>query len=234
MFHLRFTPHPKGLDAITDYDMSGALARSTKHIVAHETHTKDNQDTIPHYHVWIETDVCEKTLRSSIAKGLKIPTLTRGKTNGYYSLQLWTDPLYICKQGSILMSKGFSPEQIQEYVEKGKEKFLKGPPLVSGQVKGPPLAAAEGRANKAELSLVELYQSYLEDVLPKDMTHMGSTYTIGQLRSASISWWRKRSGGLLPQTSTYKRFLSSAWLEANDIMRKAQCIAEVEIEKYGY
>lgn len=225
-FHLRFTPAPRSLPPINDYDISGALARATRYIVAYETKDKTNKDTIPHYHVWIETGVCEKTLRTQIVQALKIPTLTRGKTNGYYMVQLWSDPGYICKQGCVQSSKGYSPAEIEEFAKTGKEKFMRDKVDIVE-------VAAEGRAKKPD-DMLDVYQKYLVDVIPENLAHIGQTYTIGHLRSASITWWRKRSGGLLPQTSTYKRFLASAWLEVHDILRKSQQLAEVELEKYGY
>lgn len=118
MFHLRFTP----------YDISGYtfdfLDLYTKYIVAQEDHDDDGKPLL-HYHILIDTDYGDASLRNAVKAALKIPPAGRGKNNKYYAIiPDWRDPGYICKNNHILKSKGFSEKEIMECVISGKQKYL--------------------------------------------------------------------------------------------------------------
>jgi len=74
----------------------------------------------------------------------------------------------------------------------------------------------------AKDTLQDLYQTYLDEIL-ENVATMSPHLTIKDFRAPSIAFWRKRNGGLLPQTSTYKRFLTSLYLEYRDLKRLPLC-----------
>lgn len=119
MFHLRFTP----------YDLSGHTfsfldSISSRYIIAQEDFEDDGTPLL-HYHILIDTDYGDKSVRDAVKAGLKIPKGGRGKNNKYYAIiPNWNDPSYICKYGNILVRKGFEEAEVLEYVETGKSKYL--------------------------------------------------------------------------------------------------------------
>lgn len=225
-FHLRLTPKPKDLPAITP-DISGMLQRFDKYVLAYEI----SEDSIPHYHLYGETDECEKTVRSHVVSTCQIPIVGRGKTNGYYCFKFnqysRPSPEYVCAEGDIRASKGYTKEALDEYIRKGKEIYVMNKRKKIEQI----APASEASGIKVDKSITDLYFEYIDEVIPKQLT---KEFTVVNLRANSISWWRKRNGGLMPVASTYKRFLVSAILELKELQKEAQIWAEVEIEKYGY
>lgn len=124
-----FTPRD-----ISGYDF-GFLSFYEKHIVAFEDHNKEGGETNKHYHVYIETSYGPLTVRNAVKANFKIPAGGKGKNNGYYSLHVnWDDIGYICKYGDIRSSKGFSEEQILEFVVSGKKKYLQK--VEGGELRG--------------------------------------------------------------------------------------------------
>lgn len=81
---------------------------------------------------------------------------------------------------------------------------------------------SEKQESPAKDTLSDLYQTYCDDIL-ENVATMGLHLTIKDFRGPSIAFWRKRNGGLLPQTSTYKRFLTSVYLEYRDLKRLPMC-----------
>lgn len=230
--HVRFTPAPTGSPAIAEYDMNGMVneKKYERYIVAHEISDKG----IPHYHIWLEGDVSEKTARNYVHDHLHVPKAGKqGQANAYYLLKYneydKPSPEYVCKDGDIRQSKGFTEAEIAHYIEEGNRKYNK--PKTAVIVRQ---AAAEGGDKRQDRDLVSMYLKYVDEVLPKDVNEMKHTYTIDMLRDSSCKWWRKLQGGLMPQSSTYKRFLVSAWLEWMDLTRRTTTVALPDIEKYGY
>jgi len=119
-------------------------------------------------------------------------------------------------------NKGFSPE----FLELRKSSWISPP----GK-QAPPAAIVK---SAEDLSLNALYQQYLNDVLGDDVAALGTQLTIDHFRGPSLSWWRKRNGGLLPQTSTYKRFLTSLYMEYMDLKRIAYSQTHEDIIKTFY
>lgn len=118
--HLRFTPQG------TSYDISGLLLTVPRYVIAKEVGTETEK---AHYHVYMETDRCEKSLRNDIIKYLQIPKMARGQANTYYCLKVdcYKDPspAYVCKDGVIIDYKGYTEGEIQNYEVKGAVKFNK-------------------------------------------------------------------------------------------------------------
>lgn len=119
-------------------------------------------------------------------------------------------------------NKGFSPE----FLELRKSSWI-SPPGEQAQ----PAAVIKPAEDH---SLNALYQQYLNDVLGDDVAALGNQLTIDHFRGPSLSWWRKRNGGLLPQTSTYKRFLTSLYMEYMDLKRIAYSQTHEDIIKTFY
>lgn len=119
MFHLRFTPHD-----ISGYTFDW-LEMFSSYTVCYEDKDKKGHPTEPHYHVLIETDYGEKSVRDAIKANFKIPPCGRGKNNKYYALYSdWGDKSYVFKYGDVRKTKGYSPAEIVELVNFGKEKYL--------------------------------------------------------------------------------------------------------------
>jgi len=118
MWHLRFTPYDISgytFDFIKDY---------TSHIIAQED-LDDELKPLLHYHILIDTDYGEKSIRDAVKKHLKIPSSGRGRNNKYYALiEDWKDPSYICKYDNIISSKGYTEKALLDYAIEGKKKYL--------------------------------------------------------------------------------------------------------------
>lgn len=225
-FHLRLTPSPKDLPAITP-DLSGMLGRFEKYVLSHEV----SKDSIPHYHLYGETDECEKTVRTHIVATCKIPIVGRGKVNGYYCFKFnqysRPSPEYVCAEGDIRASKGYTQEEIAEYIEAGK-KYI-GNKTLDRQI----LPASEASAIRSkEQSMDDLWLQFIEDVIPKDLASKGLSYTIDQFRASTLTWFRDRGNGRF-NLNTYKQFVVCGWLQVDLIRKRAMCISILDIEKYG-
>jgi len=118
-------------------------------------------------------------------------------------------------------NKGYEPSRLETV--RGNWVEHKSP------AKETPASEASARVQKDSLS--DLYQTYCDEIL-ENVSSMGLHLTIRDFRSASIAFWRKRNGGLLPQTSTYKRFITSVFLEYRDLKRLPICeetLNEIEL-----
>lgn len=120
MFHLRFTP----------YDISGYtfdfLNVYDRYIIAYEDKDKHGDPAPPHYHIYIETDYGESSVRNEARSAFKIPVGQRGKANKWFALATkWKDPGYVCKYDDIRGTKGYTEKEIMDYVITGKQRYLK-------------------------------------------------------------------------------------------------------------
>lgn len=119
MIHLRYTP-----DDISGYTFDFLDSMASRYIVAREL-LDDKKQPLLHYHVLIETDYGEKSIRDAAKAALKIPKSGRGKNNKYYALfEDWKDPSYICKYNDIVCSKGYASQTLLEYSIEGAAKYL--------------------------------------------------------------------------------------------------------------
>lgn len=114
-YHIRYTPYD------LTHELSEVLDPYEKYIVGFETKKKNGLDTTPHYHIWIQTDLNEDTIRKRFLEKLCIPKAGRGKTNKYLSLKTWNEDIqYIVKQQRISYKKGITEVEIQNGIEKAK------------------------------------------------------------------------------------------------------------------
>jgi len=86
------------------------------------------------------------------------------------------------------------------------------------RITAPDLQYGSARPIVSQQTLIEQYQAYLDELL-ENVSTMSPNLTLDHFRGPSLLYWRKRNGGLLPQTSTYKRFLASLYLEYRDHKR---------------
>lgn len=127
--HIRVTPYQ------LDYDLSGVLKYSEKHVVVIEKGTITFK---PHFHITMYTDVCKKTLDDAIRRSFNIPSEGKGKASKYFANKFdeYKDPTpeYVCKElfdpsGTILSPvdvKGYTPAEVQEFIKEGHRKYGPG------------------------------------------------------------------------------------------------------------
>lgn len=221
--HVRFTPAPRNVPALTTYDISGLCARFDKYIVAHEISKKD---AIPHYHIWLVSDVCKKTIDNYIHKDLGIPKESkRGVNNAYFSNKFdeydRPSPEYVCKDGDIRDQKGYTEDEIKSFIEEGNKKYNKT------EVRSEVIMKVPGAVGAANKSIEDVFDEYIEAVLPKDKNQ---PFSIESLKRNSINHWRSKSR-LLPVRSTQQRFIASAWLEWCDITRRGPGLGINDLEE---
>lgn len=119
MLHLRFTPYD-----ISGYTFDFLDTLASRYIVAQED-IEDDGSPLLHYHILIETEYEQQSIRNAAKSNLKIPPAGKGRNNRYYALIAdWNDPGYIVKYDNILRQKGFSEKEILDYVISGKKKYL--------------------------------------------------------------------------------------------------------------
>lgn len=186
--HIRVTPYE------FEYDLSGLLMDGEKYIVAQE---KGGITFKPHYHIFMYTDVCEKTIRNHIQRYFNIPVGTKGAASKYYMLKYDKyndpDPSYVCKEiydvsgtmAGLVATQGYTPAEVQEFLESGKKKYGPGSdyhkkkhpelyrmtPANSTPVKGP--KSEEESPAKDEWS--KLLQAYEDAYYDADSKHKEDT-----------------------------------------------------------
>lgn len=149
MIHLRYTP-----DDISGYTFDFLDSLSSKFIVAREL-LDDKKQPLLHYHILLETDYGEKTIRDAAKSALKIPKTGRGKNNKYYALFAdWKDPSYICKYDDIIRSKGYSEKTLMDLSIEGKSRYLTEDECLikdeEGQVKNLNVVTIQNAAKKTQ------------------------------------------------------------------------------------
>lgn len=120
--HIRFTPYRE----VFQEDIEEFGNHYSKCIVGFEHKDKKGKDTEPHYHIYFETDTIPDTIRNRFKRIMRIPAGQKGRANKYFALSLnWSRPEYVCKMGEIVYKKGYSDDEIAEFVKVGAEKWLK-------------------------------------------------------------------------------------------------------------
>lgn len=118
--HVRFTPYD-----LSGYNLSAFAEVYARYVIAHEVAAPGAGQQQKHFHIYVECAESEKTLRNRLLQSLQIPKNGRGKNNKYYCLKYnaYKDPspAYICKDGDIIMSKGYTEEQLIQYQNEGKQ-----------------------------------------------------------------------------------------------------------------
>lgn len=118
---------------------------SPRYIICEEVGTVTEK---PHRHVCVELPIGEAALRKRLQAKLKELGLTgsRGHENAYYGgIKECTDESYICKEGKIIGSNGYSPEQLAELCSAGANKFKAKVEDLGPPAPGPRLKPAEKR-----------------------------------------------------------------------------------------
>ena len=115
-----------GIQDISGYSYEELLKECPRYVICNEIGTEKEK---PHTHIYLETEDCEKTIRNKLLRCLQIPKSTRGKGSAYYGLfyNKYKDPspAYIVKEGNILQSKGYSPDELEHYIMQGAFKYSK-------------------------------------------------------------------------------------------------------------
>ena len=115
-FHFRYTPCE-----IEGYSMIDFCDDFDNYIVAHEI----TSQKVEHFHIYIDAQCTKDTIVNRARKHLKIPKGQPGKANAYFMCKEWDENIdYFCKDGDITISKGFTPEQLQEAQKRGHDKFI--------------------------------------------------------------------------------------------------------------
>lgn len=142
-----------------------------KFIVAFEDKDKFGDPAEPHYHIYIETEYIDDTVRGHFMRNLNIPKVKRGQGNKYSMLKPWEGIDYICKYGDIRVSKGFTEEELEKAEIDGK-KYLKNKPIntdildayadgvAAGKAKGKTTYKNPSKDAEIIASLTEWYYGY--------------------------------------------------------------------------
>ena len=82
----------------TPYDLSGSMtefcSQFDKFCAHFETETKDGRPCEPHYHIYLETTKCKKTITNYLTEAFSVPKLTRGMANAYYMVKEAEFPMF--------------------------------------------------------------------------------------------------------------------------------------------
>lgn len=116
---------------------------TTKYLIGAEEKGKNET---PHYHIWAVTEKTPDAVRKQLLKIVKSKQLDsgkKGKANAYYAISTPDanyDESYSVKNGCH-MSKGYTLEQIDQFVQKGKKRFPSK--IEGGQVLDLPVLAQQ-------------------------------------------------------------------------------------------
>lgn len=132
--HLRFTPSSMFVP-----DLSGFMLFYPTIVCSHEGAVdKKGIYQAEHYHLFYETDECQKTCRNKVIEYFKIPKSGRGQGNKHYCLKYDAykepSPEYICKYGDIVYSSGYDQEFIEKCTIKGEAKYAEPEFQVDNQI----------------------------------------------------------------------------------------------------
>jgi len=121
-FHIRYTPYRE----VFQEDLEEFGNHYSKCIIGFERKNKKGEYAEPHYKIYFESETISDTISKRFNRIMKIPAGQKGKANKYFSLfSQWRRPEYVCKMGEIVYKKGYSDDEIAEYVKLGAEKWLK-------------------------------------------------------------------------------------------------------------
>lgn len=180
-----------------------------------------------HWHIYIESDYDESTIRDKLKLALHIPTGQKGKKSLHYSLravplhnpeypgenlQKFTLGYTLKNQSSPdfreddHFHEGYDNDTLVDafaYYWETTEKRYK-PPETNTLVNDEK-TEEQPQNTKIQDDWLE-YQIYIEKTIKQRMM---TRITHSDLRSLSRVWWGKRNNGLFPIASTYQRFLTS-------------------------
>lgn len=180
-----------------------------------------------HWHIYLETDKDESTIRDKLKLIQKIPTGQRGRKSLHYSLRevLKENPQYPGEDlqkftlGYTLKNQnldkivpgdhfhfGYSLEKLKEAQEYYKSQTANRyiPPVVDQEAIDRVMAQPDTIQEKWNE-----YTQFFEDAIKLRSTNTNSEIPIEFFKSHTRKYWRSKNGGLLPQASSYRRFLAS-------------------------
>lgn len=180
-----------------------------------------------HWHIYIESDYDESTIRDKLKLVLQLPKGQKGKKSQHYSMRavLPHHPDYPKEDlrkftlGYTLKNQSVPDFREDDHYHEGYErdtlveaydyywgttnqryKALEQKPLVNEEKN-----EESSQNTKVQDDWLE-YQIYIEKAIKLRML---TRITYSDLRSLSRVWWGKRNNGLFPIASTYQRFLTS-------------------------
>ena len=113
-YQIRFTPYDLA------YDLSAFTSMiDGKWVYNSETSKKG----VFHFHIHLQTDRTEQTVRQWVKDLLKVPAGRQGIANKYYSLSEWDDNIgYIVKEG-YKGAKGYSRKELDDATKKWQAEY---------------------------------------------------------------------------------------------------------------
>jgi len=178
-----------------------------------------------HYHIYLQTDDDESTIRDRIKRIQEIPTGGRGKKSLHYSLRpvAPTDPEYPDRDlqkftlgytlkeqtlESIIFRAGYTDEELLEaqayYRDGNAAARIRAEALVVNEVE----IAQQVKRDTILDEWID-YSIFIEKALKRVSVSDQVPVTITWLRSTARKYWRQKNQGLFPQASKSKRFLAS-------------------------
>lgn len=184
-----------------------------------------------HYHIYIETDCDETTIREKLKKAQMIPNGTRGRASVHYSLRpvLPHNPEFPDQDlqkftlGYTLKEQTIEPEDTTTFRSGYTNKeLIEAQEYYRNMNAASVKRAAEKERDKQQVDEIiaksttdeSIQEQWLDFTLfvekaLKVQNPLEGTITIPWMYGQSRKYWREKSNGLFPQASKYKRFLAS-------------------------
>lgn len=145
---------------------------------------KFKKPTAEHYHIFLDTDMSDDTIRLNARNHLKIPKGQRGKASQWYTLHKHDQDIdYFCKHGQIKFSEGFAIENLKDAIERGSQKYLKD--AIVETPKEEAQKPVRAQQNEWELLLSasnDLPNEKIKDFTARDWASFINMYYIKRLR----------------------------------------------------
>lgn len=118
VWHIRFSP------ALLEFFRVWLPKKSSRYIVGEELGSETEK---LHYHMNVRFNIMESAVRKAVNTELSRLGLkgVRGGENTHYRMKPVFDEAYACKEGNIVLTSGYTTEEIAELIEQGKTKFPK-------------------------------------------------------------------------------------------------------------
>lgn len=180
-----------------------------------------------HWHIYIETDHDESTIRDKLKLNQKIPAGKKGKKSLYYSLRevLKNNPehpeedLQKFTLGYTLKNQDMNNLRLEDHLHFGYSLLSLQEAYeyyhVQTAKKYTPPAVDQDAIDKvmAQPDTIneqwQTFKQFFEDAIKLRSVNTNSEIPIDFIRSHARKYWRNQSDGLLPQASKYRRFLAS-------------------------
>lgn len=116
-WHIRFAPE------LLEWFRVWLPKKSSRYVVGEEVGSETEQ---LHYHMNVKFNIKESAVRKAVNAELARQGLkgTAGTENKYYRMKPVVFESYACKEGKIVLSSGYTTEEINELIAQGKKQFL--------------------------------------------------------------------------------------------------------------